>query len=85
MQMPNASFSVVINTIMDGQRENGLTFNPSLTLAVKSIMQMETISSILFLGEGLLNQGLATTLELVCELVGELPSLQTAPFFILVG
>jgi hypothetical protein len=52
---------------MDVQRDNGLAFDPSLTLAIKSIMQMEAISTVLFPGSGLLDQGLATTLELVRE------------------
>lgn len=67
MQMTNVSFSVIVNTVMDVQRDNGLAFDPSLTLAIKSIMQMEAISTILFPGTGLLDQGLATTLELVQE------------------
>lgn len=67
MQMTNVSFSVIVNTVMDVQRDNGLAFDPSLTLAIKSIMQMEAISSVLFPGTGLLDQGLATTLELVRE------------------
>ena len=65
MQMTNVSFSVIVNTVMDVQRDNGLAFDPSLTLAIKSIMQMEAISTVLFPGTGLLDQGLATTLELV--------------------
>ena len=52
---------------MDVQRDNGLAFDPSLTLAIKSIMQMEAISSVLFPGTGLLDMGLSTTLELVRE------------------
>ena len=67
MQMPTVSFSDVINTVMEVQRDNGLAFDPSLTLAIKSIMQMEAISTVLFPGSGLLDQGLATTLELVRE------------------
>ncbi len=67
LQMTTVSFSEVINTVMAVQRDNGLAFDPSLTLAVKSIMQMEAISTVLFPGAGLLDQGLATTLELVQE------------------
>ena len=67
MQMTTVSFSEVINTVMEVQRDNGLAFDPSLTLAIKSIMQMEAISTVLFPGAGLLDQGLATTLELVRE------------------
>jgi ubiquinone biosynthesis protein len=71
MQMSNASFSQVIDSVMSVQRDNGLAFDPSLTLAIKSIMQMEAISSVLFPGSGLLDQGLATTLELVREQITE--------------
>jgi predicted unusual protein kinase regulating ubiquinone biosynthesis (AarF/ABC1/UbiB family) len=67
MQMPNVSFSEIINTVMEVERDNGLAFDSSLTLAIKSIMQMEAISTVLFPGSGLLDQGLATTLELARE------------------
>jgi ubiquinone biosynthesis protein len=67
MFMKNMSFPMLFNEVMEVMRDNGLQFDPSLTLAVKSIMQMETISSLLFDGSGLIEQGIHTVRQLVRE------------------
>ena len=67
MYMKNATFPQIFNEVMDVLRENGLQFDSSLTLAVKSIMQMEAISSVLFVGSGLMEEGIETVRELVLE------------------
>ena len=67
MFMQGASFPEIFNEVMDVLRENGLQFDPSLTLAVKSIMQMEAISSVLFAGSNLMEQGIDTVRELALE------------------
>lgn len=69
MQMSTSSFSEIMNTVMDVLRENGLALDSSLTLAMKSIMQMEAISEVLFPGGGLLDTGLVTTVQLLREQV----------------
>lgn len=69
MFMQGASFPEIFNEVMDVLRENGLQFDPSLTLAVKSIMQMEAISSVLFEGTNLMEQGIDTVRELALEQV----------------
>jgi ubiquinone biosynthesis protein len=67
MFMKNMSFPMLFNEVMEVMRDNGLQFDPSLTLAVKSIMQMETISSLLFDGSGLIEQGIYTARQMVRE------------------
>jgi ubiquinone biosynthesis protein len=69
MFMQGATFPEIFNEVMDVLRENGLQFDPSLTLAVKSIMQMEAISSVLFEGTNLMEQGIDTVRELALEQV----------------
>ncbi|MFN2172334.1 MAG: ABC1 kinase family protein [Candidatus Promineifilaceae bacterium] len=69
MFMKGATFPEIFNEVMDVLRENGLQFDPSLTLAVKSIMQMEAISSVLFEGSNLMEQGIDTVRELALEQV----------------
>jgi ubiquinone biosynthesis protein len=69
MFMQGSTFPEIFNEVMDVLRENGLQFDPSLTLAVKSIMQMEAISSVLFEGTNLMEQGIDTVRELALEQV----------------
>jgi ubiquinone biosynthesis protein len=67
MFLKNVSFPMLFNEVIEVMRDNGLQFDPSLTLAVKSIMQMESISSLLFDGSGLIDQGIHTVRQLVRE------------------
>ena len=55
--------------MMNVLRENGLQFDPSSTLAEKSIMQMTAINSVLFAGSNLMEQGIDTIRELALEQV----------------
>jgi len=52
---------------MEVMREHGLQFESGLTLAVKSIIQIEAIGQALFPEAGLIQEGVQTTLELVRE------------------
>lgn len=65
LQTTGTPFSVIMDTILNILRDNGLALDPSLTLATKSIMQMEAIGTALFPGGGLLDEGLPATFELV--------------------
>jgi ubiquinone biosynthesis protein len=67
MFLKNMSFPMLFNEVVEVMRDNGLQFDPSLTLAVKSIMQMESISTLLFDGSGLIEQGIHTVRQLVRE------------------
>ncbi|MDX1417189.1 MAG: AarF/UbiB family protein, partial [Candidatus Promineifilaceae bacterium] len=67
MYKKKISFPPIFTEVIEVMRDNGLQFDPSLTLAVKSIMQMETISSLLFEGGGLVEQGMCTVRQLVRE------------------
>jgi ubiquinone biosynthesis protein len=69
MQKPGTPFPVIFNEVMDVMRENGLQFDPSLTLAVKSIMQMQAIGDRLFAGGGIMEDGINTIRELALEQV----------------
>lgn len=63
----NMPLPMLFNEVIEVMRDNGLQFDPSLTLAVKSIMQMEAISSLLFDGSGLIEQGIHTVRQLLRE------------------
>ena len=67
LQLTNVPIATIMNDVMEVMRENGLQFNPGLTLAVKSIIQMEAIGQALFPEAGLVKEGVQTTLELVRE------------------
>ena len=67
MFLKNMSFPMLFNEVVEVMRDNGLQFDPSLTLAVKSIMQMESISTLLFDGGGLIEQGIHTVRQLIRE------------------
>jgi ubiquinone biosynthesis protein len=67
MFLKNMSFPMLFNEVVEVMRDNGLQFDPSLTLAVKSIMQMESISTLLFDGSGLIEQGIHTVRQLIRE------------------
>lgn len=69
MQKKNTPFPVIFNEVMDVMRENGLQFDPSLTLAVKSIMQMQAIGDRLFTGGGIMEDGIYTIRDLALEQV----------------
>ncbi len=65
MQQTNVPMATIMNDVMDVMRENGLQFNSDLTLAVKSIIQMEAIGLALFPKVGLIKEGVQITLELI--------------------
>lgn len=67
MQIPGVPFAETLSLVMNVMREHGLTFDPGLILAVKSIMQMEAIGTRLFAGYNMVTIGSETTRELVRE------------------
>jgi len=67
MQLTNVPIATIMNDVMDVMRENGLQFNSDLTLAVKSIIQMEAIGQALFPETGLVKEGVQTTVDLILE------------------
>jgi ubiquinone biosynthesis protein len=67
MQKPGTPFPVIFNELMDVMRQNGLQFDPSLTLAVKSIMQMQAIGDRLFAGGGIMEDGINIIQELALK------------------
>jgi ubiquinone biosynthesis protein len=62
-------FAQSLNTGMDVLRRNGLRLDPNLTLAVKALMQAQAITSLLFPGGGLLEQGVQVAQEEALKLV----------------
>jgi ubiquinone biosynthesis protein len=67
MQLTNVPIGTIMNDVMDVMRDNGLQFDSGLTLAVKSIIQMEAIGQALFPEAGLVQEGVQTTLDLILE------------------
>lgn len=65
MQQTNVPMADTMNEVMAVMRDNGLQLDPSLTLAVKSLMQMEAAAHVLFPGGGFVQLGMGMTLELV--------------------
>ncbi len=65
MQQQTAPMSETLNEVMSVLRENGLQLDPSLTLAIKSMMQMEVAGRLLFPQGGFVEVGMGITLELV--------------------
>ena len=56
-------FAQSLNTGMDVLRRHGLRLDPNLTLAVKALMQAQAITTLLFPGGGLLEQGVQVAQE----------------------
>ena len=50
-------FGEVINVAFDLLREHGLRLDPDLTMAIKAMVQLESIASTLFPGGGIVEQG----------------------------
>jgi ubiquinone biosynthesis protein len=65
MQQTNVPMADTMNEVMAVMRDNGLQLDPSLTLAVKSLMQMEAAAHLLFPAGGFVEMGMGMTLELV--------------------
>lgn len=65
MQQQTVPMSETLNEVMSVLRENGLQLDPSLTLAIKSMMQMEVAGRLLFPQGGFVEVGMGITLELV--------------------
>ncbi len=65
MQQQTVPMSETLNEVMSVLRENGLQLDPSLTLAIKSMMQMEAAGRLLFPEGGFVEVGMGITLELV--------------------
>ncbi|MCL4267850.1 MAG: AarF/ABC1/UbiB kinase family protein [Anaerolineae bacterium] len=65
MQQQTVPMSETLNEVMSVLRENGLQLDPSLTLAIKSMMQMEAAGRRLFPTGGFVEVGIGITLELV--------------------
>jgi ubiquinone biosynthesis protein len=62
-------FAQSLNTGMDVLRRHGLRLDPNLTLAVKALMQAQAITSLLFPGGGLLEQGVQVAQEEALKMV----------------
>ena len=56
-------FAQSLNTGMDVLRRHGLRLDPNLTLAIKALMQAQAITTLLFPGGGLLEQGIQVAQE----------------------
>jgi predicted unusual protein kinase regulating ubiquinone biosynthesis (AarF/ABC1/UbiB family) len=56
-------FAQSLSTAMDVLRRNGLRLDPNLTLATKALMQTEAITTLLFPGGGMLEQGVQVARE----------------------
>ena len=67
LQLTEVPISTILDDVMDVMRTNGLQFDSGLTLAMKSMMQMEAIGQALFPEAGLVKEGVQTTLELFQE------------------
>jgi predicted unusual protein kinase regulating ubiquinone biosynthesis (AarF/ABC1/UbiB family) len=67
MQRQNVPMSETLNATFEVMRDNGLQFDPQLTLAVKSFMQMEAAGRALNPEGGFVELGMGMTLELVQE------------------
>jgi ubiquinone biosynthesis protein len=67
MQRQNVPMSETLNATFEVMRDNGLQFDPQLTLAVKSFMQMEAAGRTLNPEGGFVELGMGMTLELVQE------------------
>jgi ubiquinone biosynthesis protein len=65
MQQQSVPMSETLNEVMSVLRENGLQLDPSLTLAIKSMMQMESAGRLLFPEGGFVEVGMGVTLELI--------------------
>jgi ubiquinone biosynthesis protein len=65
MQRQIVPMNETLNAVMDVMRDNGLQLDPTLTLAIKSLMQMEAAGRLLFPGGGLVEVGIGITLDLV--------------------
>ena len=73
------SFGQSVSVSFDLLREHGLRLDPSLTLAIKALMQAEAITAVLHPGSGLTNEGVqivkeqlvqAVTADKVVDIVG---------------
>ena len=62
-------FAQSLNTGMDVLRRHGLRLDPNLTLAIKALMQAQAITTLLFPGGGLLEQGVQVAQEEALKLV----------------
>jgi ubiquinone biosynthesis protein len=58
-------FGEVINMAFDLLREHGLRLDPDLTMAIKALVQLESIASLLFPGGGIVVQGATIAREMV--------------------
>jgi ubiquinone biosynthesis protein len=63
------SFGQAVNVSFDLLREHGLRLDPSLTLAVKALMQGEAITSVLHPGSGLTVEGVQMVKDLLVQSV----------------
>jgi ubiquinone biosynthesis protein len=63
------SFGESVNVSFDLLREHGLRLDPSLTLAVKALMQAEAITAVLHPGSGLTVEGVQMVKDLVIQSV----------------
>ncbi len=50
-------FGEVVNMAFDLLREHGLRLDPDLTMAIKALVQLESIANLLFAGGGIVTQG----------------------------
>ncbi len=62
-------FAQSLNTGMDVLRRHGLRLDPNLTLAIKALMQAQAITTLLFPGGGLLEQGIQVAQEEALKLI----------------
>ena len=60
-------FDEIINTAFDLLREHGLRLDPDLTMAIKAMVQLESIASMLFPGGGIVTQGATMAREMVMD------------------
>jgi ubiquinone biosynthesis protein len=63
------SFGQAVNVSFDLLREHGLRLDPSLTLAVKALMQGEAITAALHPGSGLTNEGVQIVKDMLVQSV----------------
>ncbi len=63
------SFGQSVNVSFDLLREHGLRLDPSLTLAIKALMQAEAITAVLHPGSGLTNEGVQMVKDLLVQTV----------------
>jgi ubiquinone biosynthesis protein len=63
------SFGQSVSVSFDLLREHGLRLDPSLTLAVKALMQAEAITAALYPGSGLTSDGVRVVKELLVQTV----------------